>query len=590
MDMRRLIEFLDRAERLKCNTRHCVTSTGRPESVAEHSWRAALMAMLLGQAHPDLDTDRVIRMCLVHDLGEAVTGDIPSFAKTGGDEETEKQAVAGLLAGLESPAREELEGLFAEMEARKTGEARLFKAIDKLEAVLSHNEAPLGSWAPLEYKLNRIYGEKEADISPAMRELRRLLREDTDQKIAAGPAGASGTVKLYEEDSFRKTCTVRVTGCERDGENWAVTLDSTVFFPEGGGQPSDTGRLGDAVVSYVYEREGQVFHRCDRPLEPGAEVEAAIDWERRLDHIQQHTGEHILSYAIWKAFGVGNTAFHLGHERVSIDLGRALTPQELEQAEDAANRIVWEDRPIRTYWRRDDDLGDLDMRKKTEKVSGMLRIVEVEGSDICTCCGTHAASSGQVGLIKILRQENHKGGVRLEFVCGGRALRDYRGKHQQITAVGGALSTKEEGILAALGNLKEEAAHLRGKLRSRSALLMAARARELAGTAAEKNGRRAVCAVADDIDAGEAKMLLSALLEQGEKNAAAVVYAHGEQVGYLLGSAPGGLDCRTLCQAANGLWNGKGGGSPAFAQGRGKRDAGWRESAEALRRLMEQML
>ena len=184
LDTRRFMAFLGRAERLKCNTRHCVTSTGRPESVAEHSWRAALMALLLAEEHPGMDMDRVIRMCLVHDLGEAVTGDIPTFLKTREDEDVEDRAVESLLEGLDGPVREELTGLFAEMKAQETPEARRFKAIDKLEGVLAHNEAPISSWEPLEYSLKRTYGEEEAQVSPAMSALRRAMREDTDKKIA----------------------------------------------------------------------------------------------------------------------------------------------------------------------------------------------------------------------------------------------------------------------------------------------------------------------------------------------------------------------------------------------------------------------
>ena len=398
------------------------------------------------------------------------------------------------------------------------------------------------------------------------------------------------TRKLYEEDSFLKSCKAVVTGCVQDKEGWAVSLDQTVFFPEGGGQPSDTGRLGETAISYVYEKDGEVWHRCGQPLEPGAQVEAVIDWDRRLDHIQQHTGEHVFSYAIWKKFGVGNIGFHLGKEVVTIDLTRALTPEELEASEDFANQIVWEDHPIRTFWRKDDDLEDLEMRKKTEKVAGMLRIVQVEDGDVCTCCGTHASATGQIGPIKVLRQESHKGGVRLEFVCGGRALRDYQLKHKQITAIGADLSTKEEGIFAAVCNLKEEASQLRSQLRARSALLMAARAKELIEASAPRKDARVLCAVQEDIDAKEAKMLLTSLLEAGEKTTAAVVYADGQRVGYLLGSTQGGLDCKNLCQAANGLWGGKGGGSPAFAQGSGKLSAGWKDSAQSLARLMEQML
>ncbi len=395
------------------------------------------------------------------------------------------------------------------------------------------------------------------------------------------------TKKLYEEDSFLTQCTANVLECSPKGDSWQVVLDQTVFFPEGGGQPSDAGTLGGAAMSYAAERDGVVYHTVDAPLTVGETVEAQIDWARRLDHIQQHSGEHILSYAIWKKYDVGNIGFHLGRDTVTIDLTRALTQVELDGAEDFANQIVWEDKPVSTFWRQDDQLETLDMRKKTEKVEGLLRIVAMEGGDVCTCCGTHVSRTGQVGPIKILRQDSHKGGVRIEFICGGRAIEDYRSKHRQISALGAALSTKDEGILAAVSNLREEAASLRGQLRARSALLMAARAKELLADHAAQGNYPAVATAQNDIGAQEAKQLLTELLKT-ENMTAAVVYADGERVGYLIGSSGKG-DCKNLCQVANGLFGGKGGGSATFAQGSGKLSAGWQESVALLEKAIRDM-
>lgn len=178
-----LISFLHLAEKLKCNTRHSFTSTGRPESVAEHSWRLALMALLLRGEFPELDCDRVVRMCLVHDLGEAVCGDIPSFEKGEADERREREAVTELLRTLPGPAGEELSALFAEMEEQRSGEARLFRALDKLEAVLQHNEAPLSTWLPLERELQQSYGRAEAEPFPYLRELQRAFARQAREKI-----------------------------------------------------------------------------------------------------------------------------------------------------------------------------------------------------------------------------------------------------------------------------------------------------------------------------------------------------------------------------------------------------------------------
>ncbi len=186
MDWKKFLDFLGAMERLKCAHRHCTNSQGGPESVADHSWRLAAMALLLAPEFPGLDMDRVIRMCLVHDLGEAVTGDIPTFLKTARDEETESRAVEGLLAALPDGSRRELTGLFREMDALETPEARLYKALDKLEGVIQHNEAPISTWEPLEYDLQRDYAWMEAGWFPQTQALREAVLRQTEEKIAGG--------------------------------------------------------------------------------------------------------------------------------------------------------------------------------------------------------------------------------------------------------------------------------------------------------------------------------------------------------------------------------------------------------------------
>ncbi len=183
MQPAKLIEFLGVIEKLKCNTRHSWTSSGRRESVAEHSWRLSMFAMLCVDEYPDLDMDKVIRMCLIHDLGEAITGDVPSFEKTEQNEMTERDAWDTLIGMLPAPYSAEFSALYEEIEARRTPEARLYKALDNMEAVLSHNEAPIDTWVPLEYTLNLTYGEENAAWSPYTQALRQELAAQTEQKI-----------------------------------------------------------------------------------------------------------------------------------------------------------------------------------------------------------------------------------------------------------------------------------------------------------------------------------------------------------------------------------------------------------------------
>ena len=187
-----VLEILHVAERLKCNTRHCDTSTGRRESVAEHSWRLCLFAMLLEQ-EPEfrsLDTDRVLRMCLIHDLGEAFTGDIPAFSKSAQDEGREQALYEDWIAQFPPANRAQFQALLAEMTALATPEARLYKALDKLEAVIQHNEASLDSWLPLEYDLQRTYGQEAVEFSPYLRALKAEIDRWTEEKIAAAPPQA----------------------------------------------------------------------------------------------------------------------------------------------------------------------------------------------------------------------------------------------------------------------------------------------------------------------------------------------------------------------------------------------------------------
>ncbi|MDD6611478.1 MAG: HD domain-containing protein [Clostridiales bacterium] len=180
-----LLQILSVAEKLKCNTRHCSTSSGRQESVAEHSWRVSLMAMLTTSAFPEADMDKVIRMCLIHDLGEAFTGDIPSFDKTEADSKTEEMVLRRWVQTFPSPEREEWLALYEEMEAQQTREARIYKALDKLEAVVQHNESDISTWLPLEYDLQLEYGRENVQFSPYLQQLKAEIDGVTREKIAA---------------------------------------------------------------------------------------------------------------------------------------------------------------------------------------------------------------------------------------------------------------------------------------------------------------------------------------------------------------------------------------------------------------------
>ena len=241
------------------------------------------------------------------------------------------------------------------------------------------------------------------------------------------------TEKLYENNSLLKECWAKVLSCNKKDKGYEIVLDRTVIFPEGGGQPSDKGWIDGTILMYASEKDGQVFHYCNEAIAVGSEVLVKLDWARRLDHMQQHCGEHLLSYAFWKLFGANNIGFHMNEQSVFVDLDKEISLEEVLQAEDFVNNEIWENKPIAVSYISSEDLNDGEMRKKNENIKGILRIVSVERGDSCTCCGTHPPATGTVGITKVIGFDRHRGGMRIEFVCGRRALLDARRKHEAIS-------------------------------------------------------------------------------------------------------------------------------------------------------------
>lgn len=223
------------------------------------------------------------------------------------------------------------------------------------------------------------------------------------------------TEKYYENDPYRTECAARITAAQPlEGGGGRLALDGTVFYPEGGGQPADRGALtlesGETLtVSDVHEQDGVIWHTVDALPEaarPGAAVTARIDWAWRFDKMQQHTGEHILSGTLHRLFGAENVGFHIGAEAVRMDTSVPLTADQLRQAELEANQVIWQDAPVRVLYPTPEELARMTYRSKKE-IAGQVRIVEIPGADTCACCGTHTATAGQVGLIKIIAAENY---------------------------------------------------------------------------------------------------------------------------------------------------------------------------------------
>lgn len=375
------------------------------------------------------------------------------------------------------------------------------------------------------------------------------------------------TEKLYEQDSMLRECQAIVLDCRKQDNDYAVTLDKTIIFPEGGGQPSDKGTINGVIVRRASESDGRVIHYCEQPLPIGSEVRVSLVWSTRLDHMQQHCGEHILSHAFWQLCGANNIGFHMSEKSVFIDLDREVGPEEIENVEDFANEQVWANKPVTVSYFTPEELADREMRKKNENLTGLLRIVVVEDGDSCTCCGTHPPFTGMVGSIKIISAERHRGGMRIEFVCGKRALADARRKHEAISAANVLLSVKPEEVPTAVRKLKEEMADMAAKLKSRTVELFALRKESLLKQAhINHEGVRHIFLFEEDCTSKDAKLLAQVLTDE-EGVTAGIFYRSDDRLNYVFMSSKGGADCRELCRKANEVFGGKGGGNAVLAQG-----------------------
>ena len=364
------------------------------------------------------------------------------------------------------------------------------------------------------------------------------------------------TVKLYYENAYTQDFTAVVQSCEAVKNGFAVTLDRTAFYPEGGGQPADHGTLGEARVLDVHEKDGVVTHLCDRALSVGAEVGGHIDWARRFDHMQQHSGEHIISGLLCSTFHCDNVGFHMGADVVTIDYNAPITWEQALEVERRANAYIWADHPIRIWYPSAEELAALSYRSKKE-LTGAVRITEFPGADRCACCGTHVSSSGQVGLLKLLSCQKFRDGVRLELLCGQRALDCLAAGWEQARQIGQALSVKPQSAFAAVSRLQEELLSLKEK---------AARLEEadFAHVAAQYRGAGSVLHIAEPLDGDGARRLCDAIAKAAGGRCA--VFA-GQDGDYRYAVIESGGDLRQFIKDMNTALHGRGGGRDGFAQG-----------------------
>lgn len=372
------------------------------------------------------------------------------------------------------------------------------------------------------------------------------------------------TEKLFYQDSHRSTFTAIVQEVRPSGNGYEIILDRTAFFPEGGGQSSDTGSLGGVSVSDVQEIDGKIIHYTDGPLVEGTEVEGCIDWTERFSKMQQHTGEHIVSGLIHKIYGYHNVGFHLGTDSVTLDFNGAVPKEKLHEIEQLANEAVAKNLPVQVLYPTDEELSKISYRSKIE-IEGQVRIVVIDGYDVCACCAPHVKQTGEIGLIKLVGMQNYKGGVRISMLCGFRALEDYYQKEKNNREIAVMLSAKEYETAVEVERLQEELAMKKAKIAEleRKFLEQKVETLDISG--------EIVC-LFEETDPVMTRELVNLLLKKGAKMAA--VFSGNEREGYryVLGSRS--LDVRENGKLLNEAFHGRGGGKPEMVQGtvQGKRE------------------
>lgn len=398
--------------------------------------------------------------------------------------------------------------------------------------------------------------------------------------------------RLYYQNAYVKTFTAEVTkrGVEENGTPYVV-LSQTAFYPTGGGQPSDHGHLGETRVIDVEEVDGEVRHRLASPIpEETVQLEGSIDWERRFDHMQQHAGQHILSAAFLEVVGAETVAFHLGKERVTIDVRLdELTPEVWEAVEQRANQIVLENRPISARFVDDEELATLPL-KKQPTVTENIRVVIIPEFDYNPCGGTHPAHTGEVGMIKILGWERHRGNIRLEFICGWRALRDYTRKQSMVREVSKLLMTSDAELVAQAERLVAERDALKQSLVEKERLLLEVEVRQHLAQADQLGGVRLLEMTFSDRSIQQLQQFAHQAVAQAP-NVVCLLAATGEKLQLVFArGAEVNVAVNQLIKDTLPLIDGKGGGNAAMAQGGGQPTRPAQEVLDHAKQLLKAAL
>lgn len=379
------------------------------------------------------------------------------------------------------------------------------------------------------------------------------------------------TEKLYYQDSHLFAFDAKVLDCRAEKKGYSVVLDRTAFFPEGGGQLADTGTLGGVRVTDVHERDGEIRHYTDSPLTVGETVHGELDTEQRLRRMQNHSGEHILSGLVHNAYGYDNVGFHMGAECMIIDFSGELSREQLMELETKANEVVRRNLALHIWFPDEAELSALDYRSKLELTEN-VRIVEIPGVDRCACCAPHVKYTGEVGVIKILDSQRHRGGQRVSVICGMDALEDYRARQESVTDISRALSAKRGEVAQAVQRVLNEQQSMKERCDALSLSLI----RYMADAEGERDG--SIVLFSDVLGEIAQRELVNLLMPKAGGFAAVFCGSDKDGWRYVIGSLR--CDLRAGAKAINAAIDGRGGGTPQMIQG----------SARASRETIEDAL
>ena len=370
------------------------------------------------------------------------------------------------------------------------------------------------------------------------------------------------TIQLYNKDAYQKEFVAEVIACEEEKDGYAIVLDQTAFFPEGGGQYGDRGVLNEIFVYDTKIKEGIIYHKTKKPLAAGTKVNGSIDWERRYGFMQNHSAEHIISGLVHKLYGYDNVGFHLGEEEMTLDFNGILTMEQLLVLEQQINRVIWSNQEIQITYPNEEELKELPYRSKKE-LEGQIRIITIQDVDICACCAPHVHKTGEIGLAKVISVQKNKSGVRVTVLAGERALNDYRQKQEEVMSISKALSAKQGKVASAVLKLQEEKQRLEYELLQLKLEQLKKEARQVE----VNNGIASMETVG--LSGKEIREVCNTLMERAMLAAVWNRKQEGdEDVQYMVGSKE--QDVRSIAERLKEQCEGRGGGKAMMIQGTAK--------------------